>query len=193
MEAAELEQRSFGDRFWGYDLEIVTRNMEMSSMRREEERCRANDAQLIAIEIQSTWQQEIKEEEYSDSFVKALEQVQERRRYLKSVFSTDTSQQIIDYQWSTRIKIRPPSFDSIIESSSSKKSKRIKSMETVRSIANSTDSAMMRYCMSGVSCLRLSRCINALNCCVHYLYLRSWVYVLYVQYIEKIMKLFSML
>jgi hypothetical protein len=25
------------------------------------------------------------------------------------------------------------------------------------------------YCMSGVSCLRLSYCINALNCCVHYL------------------------
>eukprot|EP00596_Hydrurales_sp_CCMP1899_P010157 CAMPEP_0119036496 /NCGR_PEP_ID=MMETSP1177-20130426/4227_1 /TAXON_ID=2985 /ORGANISM="Ochromonas sp, Strain CCMP1899" /LENGTH=610 /DNA_ID=CAMNT_0006996443 /DNA_START=238 /DNA_END=2067 /DNA_ORIENTATION=- len=138
MEAAEVEQRSFGDRFWGYDLEIVTRSMEMSSMLREEERCRANDAQLIAIEIQSTWQQEIKEEEYSDSFVKALEQVQERRRYLKSVFSTDTSQQIIDYQWSTRIKIRPSSLDGIGELNSSKKSKRIKSMP------HSTDSAMMR-------------------------------------------------
>jgi hypothetical protein len=27
----------------------------------------------------------------------------------------------------------------------------------------------LRYCMSGVSCLRLSCCINALNCCVQYL------------------------
>jgi hypothetical protein len=32
--------------------------------------------------------------------------------------------------------------------------------------------------------------VNALNCCVHYLYL---VYVFYVGYIDKIMKSFSML
>jgi serine/threonine protein kinase len=47
--------------------------------------------------------------------------------------------------------------------------------------------------MSGVSCLRQSCCINALNCCVHYLYFRGWVYGFYVEHIDKIMKPFSML
>jgi hypothetical protein len=37
-----------------------------------------------------------------------------------------------------------------------------------------------------------SCCINALNCCVHYLCLRGWVYVFYVGHIDKIMKPFSM-
>jgi hypothetical protein len=36
-------------------------------------------------------------------------------------------------------------------------------------------------------------CLNALNCCVHYLCLRGWVYLFYVRYIDKIMKSFSML
>jgi hypothetical protein len=48
-------------------------------------------------------------------------------------------------------------------------------------------------CMSGVSCLRLSCCMNALNCCVRYLCLTGWVYVFYVGYVDKIMKSFSML
>jgi hypothetical protein len=49
------------------------------------------------------------------------------------------------------------------------------------------------YCMSGVSCLRLSCCINSLNCCVHYTCLRGWVSVFYVGHIDKIMKPFSTL
>jgi hypothetical protein len=43
------------------------------------------------------------------------------------------------------------------------------------------------------SCLRLSCCMNALNCCVHNVCLRGWVYVVYVGHIDKIMKPFSML
>jgi hypothetical protein len=51
--------------------------------------------------------------------------------------------------------------------------------------------------MSGVSSLRLTCCINALNCCVHYLCLRGWVYgwvyVFYVGHIDKIMEPISVL
>jgi hypothetical protein len=35
--------------------------------------------------------------------------------------------------------------------------------------------------------------LYALNCCVHYLCLRGWVYVFYVGHIDKIVKPFSML
>jgi hypothetical protein len=35
-------------------------------------------------------------------------------------------------------------------------------------------------------------CMNALNCCVHYLCLTGWVYVFYAGHIDKIMKPFSM-
>lgn len=144
MEGAENEQRSYGDRFWGYDGEKDNRYKEMSSMGIEEKRSRAHDALRIAIEIQSTWEQEIKEEQYSESFVKALEQVQERRKYLKTVFSTDTSQQIIDYQWSTRLKIRPSS--DVSTSSESSAFKKVKSINNLmpkppaRSIAPPIDS-----------------------------------------------------
>jgi hypothetical protein len=41
------------------------------------------------------------------------------------------------------------------------------------------------YCISDVSCLRLSCCINALFFCVHYLYLIGRVYVFYVGYVDK--------
>jgi serine protease inhibitor ecotin len=44
-----------------------------------------------------------------------------------------------------------------------------------------------------VVCLRLSCCINAMNCCVNYLCLTGWIYVFYVGHIDKIMKPFSML
>jgi hypothetical protein len=54
----------------------------------------------------------------------------------------------------------------------------------------SDDHEGITYCMSGVFCLRLSCCINALNCCIHYLCLRGWVYVFYVGHIDKIMKSF---
>jgi hypothetical protein len=50
----------------------------------------------------------------------------------------------------------------------------------------------LRYYMSGMSCLRLSCCIYALNCCVK-LCLTGWVYMYYVGHIDKIMKRFSML
>jgi hypothetical protein len=43
---------------------------------------------------------------------------------------------------------------------------------------------------SGVSCLRLSCCINALKGCVHHSCLTCWVYV---EHLDKIMKPFSML
>jgi hypothetical protein len=48
------------------------------------------------------------------------------------------------------------------------------------------------YCMSGVSCLRLSSCIHALLCSL-LICLRGWVYAFYVGHIDKIMKPFSML
>jgi hypothetical protein len=35
-----------------------------------------------------------------------------------------------------------------------------------------------------MSCLWISCCINALNCCVHYLCLRGWIYVIYVEHID---------
>jgi hypothetical protein len=44
-----------------------------------------------------------------------------------------------------------------------------------------------------IACQACSYCMNALNCCVHYLCLRPWVYVFYVGHIDKIMKPFSML
>jgi hypothetical protein len=52
-----------------------------------------------------------------------------------------------------------------------------------------------RYCISNVSCLRLSCCINALNFCVHYLCLIGWVYMFYVGHVDRIdyMKPFSIL
>jgi hypothetical protein len=40
---------------------------------------------------------------------------------------------------------------------------------------------------------KLSLGLNALNCCVHYLCLRGWVCVFYVEHIDKIMKPFSVL
>jgi hypothetical protein len=36
-------------------------------------------------------------------------------------------------------------------------------------------------------------CINTLNCCVYYLCLKGWVYVFYINHIDKIMKPFSIL
>ena len=107
MEDAEREQRSYGDRFWGYDNEIHNRNKERFRMDSEDRRSRTQELHYATIKNQSRWEEEIKEEIYAESFVRSLEQVQERRRYLKAVFSNETSQHIIDYKWSTRQKIRP--------------------------------------------------------------------------------------
>jgi hypothetical protein len=41
------------------------------------------------------------------------------------------------------------------------------------------------YCISDVSCLRLSCCINAFIFCVHYLCLIGRVYVFYVGHVDK--------
>jgi hypothetical protein len=41
------------------------------------------------------------------------------------------------------------------------------------------------YCISDVSCLRLSCCINAFIFCVHYLCLIGWVDVFYVEHVDK--------
>jgi hypothetical protein len=42
------------------------------------------------------------------------------------------------------------------------------------------------YCISYVSCLRLSYCINTFVFCVHYLCLIGRVYVFYVGHVDKI-------
>jgi MFS family permease len=57
---------------------------------------------------------------------------------------------------------------------------------------NLTQLVMVRS-LVGVASSRLRCCINALNCCAHYLCLRGWVYVFYVGHMDKIMKPFSML
>lgn len=106
MEDAEREQRSHGDRFWGYDNEIDNCSKERANMNAEEKRSRIQELHHTAMTNQSKWEREIKEEIYTESFVRALEQVQERRRYLKTVFSTERSKSVIDYKWSTRLKVR---------------------------------------------------------------------------------------
>lgn len=107
MEDMENEQRSYGDRFWGYDVEIDNRDIERGKMAIEEQISTDFETQNRIVEKHLRWDQEVKENAYADSFIRALEQVQERRRYLKTVFSTDTSQHIMDYKWSTRVKVKP--------------------------------------------------------------------------------------
>jgi hypothetical protein len=50
----------------------------------------------------------------------------------------------------------------------------------------------IQVCIACHACLVYYQVI-ALNCCVHYLCFRSWVYVFYVGHIDEIMKPFSML
>ena len=117
MEDAEREQRSYGDRFWGYDNEIDNCNKERADMNYEEKRSRIQELHHAAMANHIKWEREIKEEMYSESFVRSLEQVQERRRYLKTVFSTERSQNIIDYKWSSRLKVRPLTDADVVTSS----------------------------------------------------------------------------
>ena len=135
MEDAENEQRSYGDRFWGYDNEIDNRNKERDSMDAEERRSRTHERHHTAITNHSKWEQEIKEEIYAESFVRALEQVQERRRYLKTVFSTETSQHVMDYKWSSRVKVRPVADAEVAVSSNNKRLNPISKLRSIRTIS----------------------------------------------------------
>ena len=110
MEDAEMEQRRI-DRFWGLDLEVTNRRKEVAFMGREDLLSKGQEMQRKVQADQSLWEAEMKEEEDAEILSRARIEMQERKRYLKTLYNSDNaSQTIIDYCWNSRICV-PSSTD----------------------------------------------------------------------------------
>ena len=102
MYRAELEQLNRGDKFWGKDEEAKGASDERSRMDIENKRSFFLELQHRQAILHGKWQQEFAAEKDAKDFENALAELNDRKAYLKFVFSSDSSIDVMNYQWKSK-------------------------------------------------------------------------------------------
>ena len=102
MYRAELEQLNHGDKFWGKDKESEGAEDERGRMDIENRRSFFLERQHRQAILHSNWQQEFAAEREAKAYESALAELNDRKAYLKFMFSSRSSVDVMKYQWKSK-------------------------------------------------------------------------------------------
>ncbi len=101
MGAAECEQIRV-DKFWGLDAQSESIARESMLMNFEDYFSKSHQQWLLTLHRQKQWEEEFKREQLQTSYNNAIKQLDCRKDYLRSLFSSDSTDVIIEYKWNSK-------------------------------------------------------------------------------------------